>query len=330
MTNSVKIYDATYKQLFDTSPPSSVTVGESDADIISQGRGFVGAFDLTMQLQVGCPGGCLFCYVPTGTRLTPEAIKGPQGRTWGYQLRNKRNALSKFKRHLIDGHLADKTIYWSGVTDPYAAQPSITRNLWQILCNAPDRLRPRRIIVQTRFRPDRDVMLMEQYYHSTSITDQGPPIVISYSIGTDRNDLIRAWERATPTFEQRMKSIESLRQAGIFVVATLSPFGLWNDLPSTLKQFKSWGVAYLTCLFFKENTPSANTPPHFISYLRKHYPILLDPTWQSERVLEMKAIYGAKRVLVGKAGFTSLASPHKIVGTESDAIPTTMIIPGSA
>lgn len=312
MANPERVYDITYQQLFNAVPPSAITLGESEADIISQGRGFVGAFDLTMQLQVGCPGGCFFCYVPTGTRLVPKAIKGAQGQTWGFQIRNKRNVLQKFKRHLTDGDLADKTIYWSGVTDPYAASPSVTQNLWQILCDAPTSLCPRRIVVQTRFRPDRDATLIEQYYHSTSTTDQGPPVVVSYSIGTDRNDLIQAWERATPTFEQRMKSIKSLRQAGIFVVATLSPFSLWNDLPSTLEQFKSWGVAYLTCLFFKESTPSANTPLFFLTYLRQQYPVLLDPVWQNEQVREMQNIYGAERVLVGKAGFTSLVNPHKV------------------
>jgi DNA repair photolyase len=310
MIQPVQPYEATYQQLFEVSPPSSVTLGESEADVISPGRGFVGAFDLTMQLQVGCPGGCLFCYVPTGERLVPQGIKGPQGQQWGFQIRNKRNALQKFNHHLTKEELAGKTIYWSGVTDPYAAPPSITRDLWQTLNNAPAHLCPRRVVVQTRFRPDRDTGLMAQYYHATMTADGGPTVVVSYSVGTDRNDLIRAWERATPTFEQRLKAIQSLRQAGIFVVATLSPFGLWNDLETTLNQFKEWGVAYLTCLFFKENTPSANTPPLFLEYLRKEYPLLLDPSWQKEQVKKMKAVYGDKRVLVGKAGFTSLARPH--------------------
>jgi hypothetical protein len=42
------------------------------------------------------------------------------------------------------------------------------------------------------------------------------------------------------------------------------------------------------------------------------YPILLNPTWQSEQVREMKAIYGEERVLIGKAGFTSLVNPHRV------------------
>jgi radical SAM superfamily enzyme YgiQ (UPF0313 family) len=75
-------YDATYRRLFGTSTPQTVSHGESDADILSPGRGFMRAFDLTMQLQVGCPWGCLFCYVPAGWTLTPGVVKGTHGRTW--------------------------------------------------------------------------------------------------------------------------------------------------------------------------------------------------------------------------------------------------------
>lgn len=305
-------YQNTYQQLFQLRPPTTITTGESDADIISQGRGFIGAFDLTMQLQVGCPGGCLFCYVPAGTRLTPVSIRGEQGEQWGFRVRNKRNVMARFDDHLKRGMLADKTLYWSGVTDPYAAPPAWTKHIWQGLVEAPAELRPRRIVVQSRFRPDRDAELMAEYSRQTKATDGGPAVLVSYSIGTDRNDLIRAWERATPTFEQRMKAITTLRQAGIYLVATLSPFGFWNDLPGTLAQFKEWGVAYLTCLFFKETTHSANTPSRFLSYLRTAYPLLLDRQWQWQQVQVMKGIYGEKRVLLGQAGFASLVRPQQI------------------
>ena len=146
----------------------------------------------------------------------------------------------------------------------------------------------------------------------TSPSDAGPPIVVSFSMGTDRNDLIRAWERATPRFEQRMRTVETLRQNGLFVVVTLSPFSLWDDLPSRLKQFKAWGIPYITVLFFKESGKWASTPKAFLAYLRETYPLLLSPTWQAERVEEMKAIYGEDRVLVGQPGFTSLANPHLV------------------
>lgn len=309
-------YQNTYQQLFELRPPGSITIGESEADIISQGRGFVGAFDLTMQLQVGCPGGCLFCYVPSGTRLTPASIRGEHGEQWGFRVRNKRDVMGRFDEHLRRGTLADKTVYWSGVTDPYAAAPAWTKHIWQSLDRAPAELRPRRIVVQTRFRPDRDAALMGEYSQSTKAADGGPAVLVSYSIGTDRNDLIRAWERATPNFEQRMKAIETLRTAGIYLVTTLSPFGFWNDLAGTLAQFEDWGVAYLTCLFFKETTESANTPTRFLGYLREKYPLLLDRRWQGEQVAVMKGVFGEKRVLLGKAGFASLVRPQFIRAME--------------
>lgn len=192
------------------------------------------------------------------------------------------------------------------------AHPALGVAAWETLCDAPGNLRPRRIVVQTRFRPDRDVALMTQYCDGTAPSDNGPPVVVSFSLGTDRNDLIRAWERATPSYERRMKSIETLRISGIFVVATLSPFGLWKDLEATLRQLQPWGVAYITVLFFKENTRYANIPPLFLQYLREHYPMLLDPVWQEERVREIVEVYGKSRVLVGQHGFESLALPHEI------------------
>ena len=59
-------------------PIKKVTYGESNADIFSKSRGFVEDFDFTMQIQVGCPGGCQFCYVAnSGGFLTPPEVSGP-------------------------------------------------------------------------------------------------------------------------------------------------------------------------------------------------------------------------------------------------------------
>lgn len=302
-----------YRRLFHQSPPERVTFGESSAEIIRPGRGFVDSFDLTMQTQVGCPAGCLFCYVPAGRMLTPDSVRGERGENWGFTVRSKRDVSGKLGEHLQNGDLADKTIYWSGVTDPYATRASETRGIWRLLCAAPLTLRPRRIVIQTRFRPDRDVEWIADYNQTTRPSDDGPAVVVSYSIGTDRDDLIRAWERATPLFAQRMMVIEALRKFGIWVVPTLSPFGLWDNLSGTLCAFKALDIPYITCLFFKEATGSANTPPHFLRYLRHEYPMLLDPIWQNLQKRVMKHVYGDQGVLPGKTGFTSLTAPHLVL-----------------
>jgi hypothetical protein len=306
-------YTTTYRVLHGFDPPTGITWEISDADILSPGRGFMGAFDFTMQVQVGCPGGCLFCYVPTRARLTPPAVRGQNGQTWGFHVRNKKDVIEKLTKHLYRGTLADKTVYWSGITDPYAAPPKLTRAIWTTLLDTPAHLRPRRIAVQTRFRPDRDAALMHAYANTTQPSDGGPPVLVSYSVGTDRNDLIAAWERATPPFEQRLQAIRTLREAGIFTVATLSPLGLWHDLKGTLSLFKAWVVAYLTCLFLKDHVGPSDTPALFLAYIRDHYPVLLDLGWQTQQVQVMQTIYGQGRVLVGKEGFDSLAQPQTVV-----------------
>jgi DNA repair photolyase len=312
MHQPAKTYEETYSQLFNLVPPTSINIGESTADIIRPARGFVDGFDFTMQTQVGCPAGCLFCYVPSGRMLTPGAVRGESGERWGFEVRPKQNVLELFEKHLCSGELAGKTLYWSGVTDPYATPSSQTRGIWDILNHMDMSLRPRRIIVQTRFRPDRDVERMAEYERSMLSVDGGPAVVVSYSIGTDRNDLIRAWERATPPFEVRMRAIETLRGAGIWVVPTLSPFGLWNDLPRMLEQFRAWDIPYITALFFKRDTNSANTPWHFQAYLEREYPMLLDPAWQKIQTKLVQLVYGKDRVLFGKSAFASLATPHQI------------------
>jgi hypothetical protein len=311
--NRHSLYSTTYQTIHGTAPPKNVTWEESNADILSPGRGFMRAFDFTMQVQVGCPGGCLFCYVPTRARLTPPAVRGKNGQTWGFRVRNKVGVIEKLTNHLRRGELADKTIYWSGITDPYAAPPQLTQAIWTTLINTPAPLRPRRIAVQTRFRPDRDAALMQAYVSTTHPRDGGPPVLVSYSIGTDRNDLIAAWERATPRFEQRCQAIHALREFGVFTVTTLSPLGLWHDLAGTLSQFKAWGVAYLTCLFLKDHVGPSDTPALFLAYIRERYPALLDPNWQAQQVQVMRAVYGAEWVLLGKAGFDSLAHPQTVV-----------------
>jgi DNA repair photolyase len=306
------LYDDVYRHLYHQNTPTEIRYGQSESEIIRPARGFVDGFDLTMQTQVGCPAGCLFCYVPAGRMLTPAAMRGEMGERWGFEVRRKIDAAGQFAAHLSAGDLAGKVIYWSGVTDPYAAPAAETRAIWEHLNAAPTHLRPRRMIVQTRFRPDRDARLMSRYERSTLTLDDGPAVVISYSIGTDRDDLIRAWERATPLFEQRIRAIETLREAGLWVVPTLSPFGLWNHLAGALRRFQALNIPYLTYLFFKRETHSANTPAPFLDYLERNYPLLLDPHWQQSQRRVLEAIYGEERALFGKPAFASLAAPHHI------------------
>ncbi|UCF37160.1 MAG: hypothetical protein JSU96_20625 [Acidobacteriota bacterium] len=303
--SKVDRYDRAYRMIRGRTKPEEVLYTDSSARILSRSRGFLGGFDYTMQLQVGCPGGCLFCYVSSAPRLAPADVR----QRWGFEVRVKKDIPSQLARHLSRGELADRTVYWSGVTDPYAIRRSVTQAVWQTFNAVPTELRPRRIVIQSRYRPARDRDLIAEYANTTTASDGGPSVVISFSIGTDRNDLIHSWERATPTFEQRMTSIKKLRERGIFVIPTLSPFGVWNDLELALVQFRDLGVSFITVLFLKKKTPTANTPPDFLKHVAESYPFLLEPKWQQEQLRKMRERVGQDRVLAGQKGFSSLVNP---------------------
>jgi len=134
----------------------------------------------------------------------------------------------------------------------------------------------------------------------------------SISIGTDRDDLIRAWERATPCFERRTKTVSALCEKGLFVVVTLSPFALWNDLAGTMHRLNAVGVAYVTILFFRHSCQGARTPALFLDYLRANYAQVLDPKWQAESRAAVETIFGSTRVLEGrKEAIVCLHAPNR-------------------
>lgn len=310
------LYKEHYRQLFNTEVPTKVSVGTSSADIFQHARGFLKPYDLSLQQSVGCPCGCSYCYVPAGNLLAPKDVRGEKGELWGYRVKHKENVVEKLRKHIKKGTLSDRVIYWSGVTDPYCSPPTMSAEIWRTLRSAPHHLRPRRIVVQTRLRPDRDKGVIAEYVEATKTSDGGPPVVFSYSIGTNRNDIIKSWERATPTFEQRLACVSNLLETGLFVVVTLSPFSPWHDFLSALEEFKSLGVAYITILFFKFDTRSANTPLPFQHYLEREMPELIDPDWQLARLAEARSVFGTDRVLVGQEGFASLTAPQLVVGNQ--------------
>lgn len=302
------LWNATHPGL---EPPPRLERGQSDAPLLSPGRGFVSAFDWTMQLQVGCPGGCLFCYVPASRRLTPASVRGPDGSRWGWIVRDKRRVRARLTRRLEKGELADCSVYWSGVSDPYAAPPEATRAVWESLLSAHPQQRPRTVVIQTRFAIDRDLQLIERYLASSSAAPS-PPVVASISMGTDREDLIRSWERATPPFARRLCAIRRLRQAGVPTVATLSPMGPWQDLGGCLELLRAWGVMLVTGLFFKPSTGPTRTPPRFLELLAERWPEVLDASWQAEQAERIAAVFG-ERAIIGQPGFAALAAAEQRV-----------------
>ena len=112
------------------------------------------------------------------------------------------------RKELRLGKLAGLSIYWSGVTEPYAASPGVTRDYWKAMIATKSSLRPKIIAIQTRMNPTRDIDQIVKYIETSLCFDDCPPVVVSYSIGTDRQDIIDSWEMRTPSFVKRMEYIK--------------------------------------------------------------------------------------------------------------------------
>jgi DNA repair photolyase len=83
----------------------------SASSILTPGKGFMDAYDYTLNPYSGCTFGCNYCYAAFFSR-TEE-----QKNNWGYWLKVKENALHLLLKYRKKP-LIDKTIYLSSVTDP--------------------------------------------------------------------------------------------------------------------------------------------------------------------------------------------------------------------
>ena len=106
-------------ELFNDDPKNqNKSIGKSAIDyiqassILSPGKGFMDAYDFTLNPYSGCTFGCNYCYAAFFARSEDEK------NNWGYWLKVKENALALLIKYRKKP-LLNKTLYMSSVTDPY-------------------------------------------------------------------------------------------------------------------------------------------------------------------------------------------------------------------
>lgn len=180
--------------------------------ILSPVSGFLAEAGFTHSLSPArnCTFGCTYCYVPTmriQAGLRPEDWKH-----WGHWTTFKQNAAELLRRELRP----HQAIYCSPLTDPYQpaeAQEALFRGVLEAVADHP----PRVFVIQTRGPLIvRDLDLLRILAGRTSLR-------VSFSIGTDCDDVRRIFEPHCAPIAERWRTVEALTAAGIETSVAAAP-----------------------------------------------------------------------------------------------------------
>jgi DNA repair photolyase len=180
--------------------------------ILTPVSGFLAEAGFTHSLSPArnCTFGCSYCYVPT--MRFQGGLKPEDWNHWGEWSTFKSNAARLLERALRP----HQVIYCSPLTDPYQPAEAEARLMPGILEGVA--LRPPRVfVIQTRGPLIlRDIGLLRELAGRTALR-------VSFSVTTDGEEVRRIFEPHCAPMEERWRTIEALRDAGIDATATLAP-----------------------------------------------------------------------------------------------------------
>lgn len=206
-------------------------IGQTDiqyiksASILTEAKGFMNAYDYTLNPYTGCSFGCNYCYAAFFARSSNDKDN------WGKWLKVKENALAllqkKRKKPLID-----KTIYLSSVTDPY--QPiekelELTRSILKELLD----FHKVRLVVQTRSPlVTRDIDLLKKF----------EVVQVNMTVTTDSEEVRKAFEPLCPSNKVRLKAIKEIQANNIQACITMTPLLPIKDPQTFAQELKNTGI----------------------------------------------------------------------------------------
>jgi DNA repair photolyase len=263
--------------------------------------GFLRGFAFTLNPYIGCAfgaaGGCPFCYV----RALPvaHAADGPWG-NWVVAKTNLPVLLERELRKLESaGKLRDATIFMSSATDPYQGYERtlrLTRRALELFV----RLRPRRILLQTRsplIERDRELL-----------GELGANLVVSLTIETDDETVRRALTPTSAAIARRFATVRRLRAAGIFTQIAIAPM-----MPNHAERFAALVAeaadrVIVDTYFAGDGAHGRRSRALRIGelYRRLGYEGWFAPGAESALLAALRARFGEDRVLFSGDGFNAV------------------------
>jgi len=206
-------------------------IGQTDieyiksASILTEAKGFMNAYDYTLNPYTGCSFGCNYCYAAFFARSSNDKDN------WGKWLKVKENALvllqKKRKKPLID-----KTIYLSSVTDPYQPiekQLELTRSILKELLE----FHKVRLVIQTRSPlVTRDIDLLKRF----------EVVQVNMTVTTDSEEVRKAFEPLCPSNKLRLKAIKEIQANNIQACITMTPLLPIKNPETFAQELKNTGI----------------------------------------------------------------------------------------
>ena len=195
------------------------------ASILTEGKGFMNAYDYTLNPYTGCSFGCNYCYAAFFARSTNDKDN------WGKWLKVKENSITLLKRKRKNP-LNNKTIYLSSVTDPY--QPiekdlQLTRSILKELLD----YHKVRLVIQTRSPlVTRDIDLLKKF----------EIVQVNMTITTDSEEVRKVFEPLCPSNNVRLKAIKEISENNIQACITMTPLLPVKDPEKFAESLKDTGI----------------------------------------------------------------------------------------
>ena len=180
--------------------------------ILSKTTGFIRNAGFTHSLTPArnCTFGCSYCYVPTMGIY--GGLKPEDWRLWGQFTTFKSNAAALLRKSLRP----DQRIYCSPVVDPYQPVEELEQ-MMPTLLDALIRNPPRVFTIQTRGPLVlRDLDLIRELSTRTILQ-------VSFSVTTNDEKIRRIYESRCAKFDERLRVLQTLTDAGIRTFATIAP-----------------------------------------------------------------------------------------------------------
>ena len=286
--------------------------------ILNPTGGFLGeGFTHTINLYRGCALGNSLCGLYCYAQWNPYHTLG---RSWGGFLDIKTDFLEAYRtqydrlKRPLRGEPKPLRIFLSSVTEPYPPQERTARRMRQLLETMLDRP-PDRLVIQshTPLVLD-DLSVLQQLRERCRLQ-------INITVETDQDHLPSLFPRHAYTPASRIEALRSLKAAGLFTVAAVSPLLPLNDPRRFAEQLEAaCDRVILDHYLLGDGSPDGQRTQ------QTRLPMLLEAdghaAWTGldifwDVVGLFREVFGSQRVGVSRAGFNAIHA-----GTTADQAAT--------